>query len=334
VTKQERYLFVTYSRSDTEIVSTLVAGLEDKGIKTWLDITKIKPGENWDESIEKALKNAAGMLVFLSKASVTSANVMDEVAYMIENKSFVILILIEKDISLPSRLENLQYVDLSDISNKSNLKRNLHIYTGKIILRLQAFRTSDNSQKPVLHNEDITRIANSMAEEKRATKSSSESSDIPNSLFIVHGKDVNILTEVESYIAGLGIKPIVLTKIQGAEKSLFQKFLTWSSETKYAIVLISADDLGASREQYEIPEVGNHSLQFRARQNVILELGFFYGYLGWERVFVMFKTPDKLYPNFEYPSDLLGVVFDPLDKEGKWKKIIEKRIKEAGFIIK
>lgn len=45
--------------------------------------------------------------------------------------------------------------------------------------------------------------------------------------------------------------------------------------------LLCADDYGASRKQYEAPKVGDRALQFRTRQNVILELGFFYGKLGW-----------------------------------------------------
>lgn len=333
MSKKEPYLFITYSQSDTKIVKTLTAELQNRGVKIWLDMQNIKPGERWDESIEKAIINAAGMLVFVSKASVKSNNVMDEVTFMMENNSLVIPVLIEKDVDLPFRLRKLEYIDLTDINKNADRNIKLDYYADKIIQRIQSFNPSADSLKLDIPKEDISRIASSMAEEKRTPATSSESGRL-DSIFIVHGRNATILDEVESYIASIGIKPIVLTKIEGAEKSLFDKFLTWSRDIKYAIVLISADDLGASREQYEIPEVANHALQFRARQNVILELGFFYGYLGWERVFVMFKAPDKLFPNFEYPSDLLGVVFDSIDKEGKWKNTIEKRLKEAGFIIK
>ena len=65
--------------------------------------------------------------------------------------------------------------------------------------------------------------------------------------------------------------------------------------------------------------MGERALQFRARQNVILELGFFYGYLGWEHVFVLYKPPDEIFPNFERPSDLGGVVFDEVEAGRTWK---------------
>lgn len=86
------------------------------------------------------------------------------------------------------------------------------------------------------------------------------------------------------------------------------------------------------RTQYEAEGVGERALQFRARQNVVLELGFFYGYLGWERVFVLLKRPDKIYPNFERPSDLDGVVFDDVDESGKWKDYLAAKLKDAGFL--
>ena len=112
----------------------------------------------------------------------------------------------------------------------------------------------------------------------------------------------------------------MLTKISNGQQSLLQKFLTWSREVRFAVVLISADDRAASRRQFDPPQgVGERALQFRARQNVILELGFFYGYLGWEHVFVLYKPPDEIFPNFERPSDLGGVVFDEVEASGRWK---------------
>jgi hypothetical protein len=96
--------------------------------------------------------------------------------------------------------------------------------------------------------------------------------------------------------------------------------------------LLTADDRGASREQYDVSDVGERALQFRARQNVILELGFFYGQLGFENVFVIYKKPDLPWPNFERPSDLDGVVFDNLS-EPNWKTKLGQRLRNAGFDV-
>jgi predicted nucleotide-binding protein len=116
---------------------------------------------------------------------------------------------------------------------------------------------------------------------------------------------VHLLDELE-------IKPVILSQTLGPAQSLLQKFFQSSRESPFAIVILTADDLGASRVQYEADGVADKALQFRARQNVILELGFFYGYLGWENVFVVYRKPPRVFPNFERPSDLDGAVFDAI----------------------
>jgi predicted nucleotide-binding protein len=138
---------------------------------------------------------------------------------------------------------------------------------------------------------------------------------------------------VDAFLNTLGIEPVVLRRIGGPAQSLFQKFWQWGEGTRFAIVLLTADDIGASRIQFEEEGVGERALQFRARQNVILELGFFYGYLGWERVFVLFKKSDRVFPNFELPSDLDGVVFDMVDELGQWKEYLTAKLKEGGFVV-
>lgn len=112
------------------------------------------------------------------------------------------------------------------------------------------------------------------------------------------------------------------------------KFETLATEAKFAIILISADDLGASRRQYEAAESGGkQTLRYRARQNVILELGFFYGKLGWEKVFVIEKPAERTWPNFERPSDLEGVDFFDTSGETDWRYELTKKLREVAFPV-
>ena len=67
---------------------------------------------------------------------------------------------------------------------------------------------------------------------------------------------------------------MVLSRLDDSPQSLFQKFWFVATQARFAIVLLSPDDYGASRRQYEAVNVAEKALQFRARQNVILELGF------------------------------------------------------------
>ena len=68
-------------------------------------------------------------------------------------------------------------------------------------------------------------------------------------------------------------------------------------------------------------------LRPRARQNVILELGFFLGWLGRERVCPLVKG------DMETPSDYDGVVYTKLDEADGWKMKLVRELKAAGFDI-
>ena len=65
----------------------------------------------------------------------------------------------------------------------------------------------------------------------------------------------------------------------------------------------------------------------RARQNIILELGYFAARLGRARVCPLVA------PGVETPSDYDGVVYVPLDATGGWRHTLLTELKEAGFEI-
>ena len=65
----------------------------------------------------------------------------------------------------------------------------------------------------------------------------------------------------------------------------------------------------------------------RARQNVLIELGYFIGHLGRKHVCAL-KRGDV-----EIPSDFDGVVYETFDASGGWKQALGKELKVAGYEI-
>lgn len=63
----------------------------------------------------------------------------------------------------------------------------------------------------------------------------------------------------------------------------------------------------------------------RGRQNVIFELGFFFGKLGRDRVAVL------LGPGVGEPSDINGLVYIPVDEAGAWKYQLGRELQSAGI---
>lgn len=320
VTRKPFY-FVVHSKKDHDRVLPVVEILE-QDIEVWLD-TMLQPGQNWRQTIYEVLHRAAGLLLFISQANLETKPMQQRLQQMAAARPGFII---------PIMLDDVHMRD-ADIAahDPINATRLAPAEIAQAILT-RIYQT--NRGLPALPTSDeIDTLAQSVAEQVRGETGGDQPAEIPTAVFIVHGHDTELLQQAEDCLRDLNIHPIVLVNIGGVELSLFQKFLRFSEEVRYAIVLISADDYGASRRQYDAPNVGDRALQFRMRQNVLLELGFFYGYLGWENVFVLFKPSTEVFPNFEMPSDLGGILFDTVDSAGRWRMELKKRLKAAGFQV-
>ena len=114
---QDKSIFFSYSRDNSDFVINLAKELRSAGAKIWLDQLDIKPGTRWDKSIEDALKESGTLLVVLSKSSVASNNVMDEVSYALEEGKTVVPVLLE-ECEIPFRLRRLQFADFTQSKEK------------------------------------------------------------------------------------------------------------------------------------------------------------------------------------------------------------------------
>ena len=151
----------------------------------------------------------------------------------------------------------------------------------------------------------------------------STTSQLPNpNIFIVHGHSEEMKESVARMISKIELVPIILHEQPNKGRTIIEKF-TDHSEVNFAVALLSADDFAYSIK--EKPEEG----KLRARQNVILELGFFIGKLGRDRVVALVEPSD----NFEFPSDYQGVIYIPFDKNGNWKFSLTKELMACGYKV-
>lgn len=109
--KEARYFF-SYAREDSDFVLRLAKELRVAGANLWLDQLDIVGGQHWDRAIEAALRACTGMIIVLSPNSVVSDNVMDEVAYALEQRKLVVPVLYQ-DCDFPFRLRRVQYIDFT-----------------------------------------------------------------------------------------------------------------------------------------------------------------------------------------------------------------------------
>lgn len=141
-----------------------------------------------------------------------------------------------------------------------------------------------------------------------------------NRIFIVHGHNETVKQTVARIVERLGLEPVILHEQPNKGKTIIEKFFNYS-DVNFAIVLLTADDVGAKNSG------ANVVLKTRARQNVILELGYFIGKLGRSKVCAIYED------GVEIPSDYQGVLFVKLDDGGNWKFALAKELKAAGFDV-
>jgi predicted nucleotide-binding protein len=136
--------------------------------------------------------------------------------------------------------------------------------------------------------------------------------------FIVHGHDEAARESVARLLSELGIEPIILLEQPSGGRTVIEK-LEHYSDVGFAIVLLTPDDEGR--------ELGADSMRARARQNVVMELGYFIGKLARLRVCPLYKG------DLELPSDYHGVVYVQMDDGGGWKYKLANEMKLAGYDI-
>lgn len=142
-----------------------------------------------------------------------------------------------------------------------------------------------------------------------------------NSVFLVHGHNGGLREMGARFMEKLGLQVIILDEQVSCGSPTIIEKLERHSLVQFAVVLMTADDIGGKKG--DTPE----SLQARARQNVVLELGYFMGKIGRHKVCVLYEK------GVELPSDYYGVVFIEIDEKGAWRYALAKELRQGGLAV-
>ena len=111
-------------------------------------------------------------------------------------------------------------------------------------------------------------------------------------VFVTHGHNSALRTQVVDLLERVNLDPVVLESQPNDGRTVVEKFETHANVAA-AVVIMTGDDVGGKAGEDAKP---------RARQNVLLELGYFLGKLGRERVVLLHDG------EAEIPSNLAGVL--------------------------
>ncbi len=141
-------------------------------------------------------------------------------------------------------------------------------------------------------------------------------------VFIVYGHDMASREGLELVLHKMGLKPIVLENLPADGDTIIEKlehYLGEHGNVGFACVLLTPDDEG-----FEAGKAGQK--KYRARQNVILELGMVLARLGRRRVLILIKE------SVEQPSDIAGLIYRRFkERVDELKGTLFKDLQVAGY---
>lgn len=136
-------------------------------------------------------------------------------------------------------------------------------------------------------------------------------------VFIVHGHDELLKTEVARFIEKLELEAIILHEQASSGKTIIEKIEEYSN-VGFGIVLYTPCDVGSVNNK-------TPDLKLRARQNVVFEHGYLIGKIGRNNVCALVKD------DIEKPNDISGVVY--ISIENDWKLSLAKELRNSGYEI-
>lgn len=145
-----------------------------------------------------------------------------------------------------------------------------------------------------------------------------------NKVFVVYGHDETARNHLEAMLRRWNLEPLILDQLPSEGQTIIEKLEKYTAEVKFAVVLATPDDEGhrAGRDDEKA---------YRARQNVVLELGMLLSRLGRSRVAIVLKQQ----ANMERPSDIQGLIYIPFkdDLQKEAGTILAKEMAAQGYHI-
>lgn len=155
-------------------------------------------------------------------------------------------------------------------------------------------------------------------------KIESNSLDINRKIFVVYGHDENARSQLDAMLRRWGLEPLILDQLPSKGQTIIEKLEDYTNDIGFGVVLATPDDEGHRKDRAD-------EKTYRARQNVVLELGMLLTKLGRQKVAILLRDQEKM----ERPSDIQGLIYIPF-KENLQKEagpLLAKEMAAQGYNI-
>ncbi|VEU59328.1 TIR domain-containing protein [Mesomycoplasma neurolyticum] len=145
--------------------------------------------------------------------------------------------------------------------------------------------------------------------------------EINKNIYIVHGHDERAKLELQVILLESKLHPSTSMEKPDDGYSILDKVISDIDSCDFAFVLLTPDDVGYKKD------LGSSASKYRARQNVIFEMGILYGKLPKNKIMILYKS------DVELPSDINGMLYKKYIHELKEIKLdIIKELKNAKIL--
>ncbi len=142
-------------------------------------------------------------------------------------------------------------------------------------------------------------------------------------VFVVYGHDGNARTQLEAMLRRWDLEPIIIDQLVSTGATIIEKLEEHTNEVNFGIVLATPDDIGYEKNNED-------KKRYRARQNVVLELGMLLTKIGRSKVAILLSQAEDM----EKPSDIDGLIYIPFrDNVEETKLSLAKEMQSNGYSL-
>ena len=142
-------------------------------------------------------------------------------------------------------------------------------------------------------------------------------------VFVVYGHDANARTQLEAMLRRWDLDPVIIDQLASSGATIIEKLEEHTKEVNFGIVLATPDDIGYAKNE-------ESNKKYRARQNVVLELGMLLAKIGRSKVAILLSQAEDM----ERPSDIDGLIYIPFkDNVEETKLSLAKEMQNNGYSL-
>lgn len=143
-------------------------------------------------------------------------------------------------------------------------------------------------------------------------------------IFVVYGHDEAARTQLDAMLRRWGLDPIILDQLPSKGQTIIEKLEDYTEDVGFGVVLATPDDLGYPKDHED-------QKAYRARQNVVLELGMLLVKLRRHNVAILLGNQVEM----ERPSDIQGLIYIPFkdDLQREAGPALAKEMAAQGYNI-